>query len=262
MFRILTSLPPGMVRFTIVDPIGIGRNFGAFMHLADFDPGTGHQPGLDRSPADRGAAGRAGKPHGDRDPEVPAQRVRHDRGLQRRGRRGRRALSRAGRRRLSHQVRREGGRPAGRDRRRRRALRRARARRRRHRPRRCRPGFGLDDLRPALRPPDLDATAGWPGTIPTSARFPLALDPPPPAEFATRQIQKVGAAARDAKRVEVPFEFIAPPQDRVVDARQPLGHRRSPWARRARPSGRTWRSATEPPSTCSSPAAPGRANRP
>ena len=27
----------GQVRFTIVDPIGIGRNFGAFMHLADFD---------------------------------------------------------------------------------------------------------------------------------------------------------------------------------------------------------------------------------
>ncbi|MGC8640807.1 MAG: FtsK/SpoIIIE domain-containing protein, partial [Isosphaeraceae bacterium] len=38
MFRILTSLPPGMVRFTIVDPIGIGRNFGAFLHLADYDP--------------------------------------------------------------------------------------------------------------------------------------------------------------------------------------------------------------------------------
>ncbi len=37
MFRLLTSLPPGQVRFTIVDPIGIGRNFGAFMHLADFD---------------------------------------------------------------------------------------------------------------------------------------------------------------------------------------------------------------------------------
>ena len=28
MFRLLTSLPPGQVRFTIVDPIGIGRNFG------------------------------------------------------------------------------------------------------------------------------------------------------------------------------------------------------------------------------------------
>ena len=37
MFRLLTSLPPGQVRFTIIDPIGIGRNFGAFMHLADFD---------------------------------------------------------------------------------------------------------------------------------------------------------------------------------------------------------------------------------
>ena len=37
MFRLITSLPPGQVRFTIVDPIGIGRNFGAFMHLADFD---------------------------------------------------------------------------------------------------------------------------------------------------------------------------------------------------------------------------------
>src|SRR5438046_10273079 len=37
MFRLLTSLPPGQVRFTIIDPLGIGRNFGAFMHLADFD---------------------------------------------------------------------------------------------------------------------------------------------------------------------------------------------------------------------------------
>ena len=37
MLRFLTSLPPAQVRFTIVDPIGIGRNFGAFMHLADFD---------------------------------------------------------------------------------------------------------------------------------------------------------------------------------------------------------------------------------
>src|SRR5262249_45555566 len=37
MFRLLTSLPPGQVRFTIIDPIGIGRPFGAFMHLADFD---------------------------------------------------------------------------------------------------------------------------------------------------------------------------------------------------------------------------------
>ena len=46
MFRLLTSLPPGQVRFTIVDPIGIGRNFGAFMHLADFDGGVGDDGSL------------------------------------------------------------------------------------------------------------------------------------------------------------------------------------------------------------------------
>jgi hypothetical protein len=37
MFRFLTSLPPGKVRFTIVDPVGLGENFSAFMHLADYD---------------------------------------------------------------------------------------------------------------------------------------------------------------------------------------------------------------------------------
>lgn len=37
MLRLLTSLPPGKVRFTIIDPVGLGQNFSAFMHLADFD---------------------------------------------------------------------------------------------------------------------------------------------------------------------------------------------------------------------------------
>lgn len=37
MLRMLTSLPPGKVRFTILDPVGLGENFSAFMHLADFD---------------------------------------------------------------------------------------------------------------------------------------------------------------------------------------------------------------------------------
>ena len=37
MLRFLTSLPPGKVRFTIIDPIGLGQNFSAFMHLADYD---------------------------------------------------------------------------------------------------------------------------------------------------------------------------------------------------------------------------------
>ncbi len=37
MLHILTALPPGKVRFTIIDPVGLGENFSAFMHLADFD---------------------------------------------------------------------------------------------------------------------------------------------------------------------------------------------------------------------------------
>ncbi|MBN9118216.1 MAG: DNA translocase FtsK [Planctomycetes bacterium] len=37
MLRFLTGLPPGKVRFTIVDPVGLGDNFASFMHLADFD---------------------------------------------------------------------------------------------------------------------------------------------------------------------------------------------------------------------------------
>src|SRR5262249_4888078 len=37
MFRLLTALPPGKVRFTILDPVGLGENFAAFAHLADFD---------------------------------------------------------------------------------------------------------------------------------------------------------------------------------------------------------------------------------
>ena len=37
MMRLLTSLPPGKVRFTIIDPIGLGQNFAGFMHLADYN---------------------------------------------------------------------------------------------------------------------------------------------------------------------------------------------------------------------------------
>jgi energy-coupling factor transporter ATP-binding protein EcfA2 len=37
MLRMLTSMPPGKVRFAIVDPVGLGENFSAFMHLADYN---------------------------------------------------------------------------------------------------------------------------------------------------------------------------------------------------------------------------------
>lgn len=37
MLRLLTAVPPGKCRFTIIDPVGLGQNFAAFMHLADYD---------------------------------------------------------------------------------------------------------------------------------------------------------------------------------------------------------------------------------
>lgn len=37
MLRMFTAMPPGKVRFTILDPVGLGENFASFMHLADFD---------------------------------------------------------------------------------------------------------------------------------------------------------------------------------------------------------------------------------
>lgn len=37
MLRLLTTLPAGLVRFSLIDPAGLGESFGPFMHLADYD---------------------------------------------------------------------------------------------------------------------------------------------------------------------------------------------------------------------------------
>ena len=37
MLRFLTAIPAGKLRFTILDPSALGENFATFMHLADFD---------------------------------------------------------------------------------------------------------------------------------------------------------------------------------------------------------------------------------
>jgi ABC-type multidrug transport system fused ATPase/permease subunit len=36
MLRLFTSLPPGRVRFTILDPVGLGESFAGFMHAGDY----------------------------------------------------------------------------------------------------------------------------------------------------------------------------------------------------------------------------------
>ena len=37
MLRFLTAMPAGKVRFTVIDPVGLGEAFASFMHLADSD---------------------------------------------------------------------------------------------------------------------------------------------------------------------------------------------------------------------------------
>ena len=37
LLRLLTQLPPGTLRMTILDPVGLGESFGGFMHLTDYD---------------------------------------------------------------------------------------------------------------------------------------------------------------------------------------------------------------------------------
>ena len=39
ILRLLLSIPPGKVQFTLLDPVGLGENFAGFMHLEDERPG-------------------------------------------------------------------------------------------------------------------------------------------------------------------------------------------------------------------------------
>jgi hypothetical protein len=40
IFRLLSTTPPGKLNFTVFDPVGLGQNFSALMHLADYDDGS------------------------------------------------------------------------------------------------------------------------------------------------------------------------------------------------------------------------------
>jgi DNA segregation ATPase FtsK/SpoIIIE, S-DNA-T family len=213
MLRLLTALPAGQVRFTIIDPIGIGRNFGAFMHLADFDESlVNGQVWTDT----RDINDRLGElcAHMER---VTQKYLRNEYASieEYNAMAGEVAepyrivvvadfpanLDEKGMSRLASLV--TGGVNCG-----------------------ILTLLALDRDRPLPSDFDLDAvrhcafTLSWDegrGRLawgdPDFREFPLALDPAPPSDFATRIIHKAGAAAKQAKRVEVPFEFIAPAPD-------------------------------------------------
>nr|WP_303652500.1 FtsK/SpoIIIE domain-containing protein [Paludisphaera mucosa] len=208
MLRLLAGLPPGMVRFTIVDPIGLGRGFGAFMHLADFDEAlVNNQVWTDARQIEErlaeleahmelvtqkylrneypsieaynAAAGEVAEPY--RVLVVVDYPTKFDE----------KAASR-----LASIV--AGGPPCG-------VLTLIAVDEGREFPTGCR----LADLRPYC------TRLIWKGDSlawddPELGGYPFTADAPPVGETATRLIQRIGEAARAAKRVEVPFEFIAP----------------------------------------------------
>ena len=107
MLRFLTSIPRGQGPVHHHRPGRPGRELRRLHAPGRLPRAAGHQPDLDRADPHRAAADRPDRAHGERHPEVPAQRVRDDRGIQHHGRRGRRAVPRGGRRQLPDQLQRQ-----------------------------------------------------------------------------------------------------------------------------------------------------------
>jgi hypothetical protein len=213
MLRLLTSLPPAQIRFTIIDPIGIGRQFGAFMHLADFDGAlvTG-QVWTDPRQIDERLADLATHME-----TVTQKYLRNEyasieeyNAVAEEVAEPYRVLvvadfpakfdEKSAARLASIAA---GGVHCG-------VLTLIAADVSKPMP----TGFSLNELRPSCAHLTWDASAGrlvWDDR--DFGKYPVVLDQPPPGDFATREILKVGAAAKDAKRVEVPFSFITPPVD-------------------------------------------------
>jgi hypothetical protein len=211
MFRLLTSIPPGKARFTILDPVGLGQNFAAFMHLADYDEAlvasriwteTAH---IEQRLADLTAhmenviqkylrnqyqsiteynaqAGEVAEPFrilvvANFPVNFSVEAIRRLVSVVQSGPRcGITAL-------ISVDTRQP-----------------------------LPPGFDLADLEAhGVTLVHQDNRFVWKDT--DFGRFPLAIDPPPDAELCNRMLHEVGVKAREAARVEVPFEFIAPPPE-------------------------------------------------
>jgi hypothetical protein len=211
MLRLLTALPPGKARFTIIDPVGLGQNFSAFMHLADYDEAmVGSKiwtegPHIEQRLADltehmelviqkylrnqfetieeyNAQAGEVAEPFRflvvanfpSRFTSEAARRLL--------------AIASSGARCGVYTL------------------------------------ISLDQtqsLPQDFHLPDLELASvnlQWQGDRfvwedGDFSQFPLELDPPPDASFMTRLLQQVGLKAKEAGRVEVPFEFITPPAD-------------------------------------------------
>ncbi len=211
MLRLLTSLPAGAIRFTLVDPIGAGRNFGAFMHLADFDETLiGGQVWTEPRQIEEKLGELAG--HMER---VNQKYLRNEYATIQE------YNAAAGEVAEPYRVAVVADYPQGFDEK---SAGRLCAMAARGTPCGVLTLVALDRDRPLPHDAsheELCANAlvlSWNGNQltwndPDFGKFPLLLDSMPAAELSTRLVQRSAKEARDAKRVEVPFEFIAPSRD-------------------------------------------------
>jgi ABC-type multidrug transport system fused ATPase/permease subunit len=210
MLRLMTSLPPGKVRFTIIDPLGLGRSFAAFMHLADFDESlVTHRIWTEPDQIER---------------QLAALSEHMEKVLQKYLRNEYATIeeynAKAGELAEPFRVLVVADFPVHFDERAARRLQNILASGRRcgvlalvgvDLDRELPPNITLDALRPlATRLVWENGRLLW--KDPDLGPYPLELEKPPGADQATRLLHLMGDAARRASRVEVPFEFIAPPE--------------------------------------------------
>jgi hypothetical protein len=227
MLRFLTTLPPGKVRFTIIDPVGLGQNFAAFMHLADYDEAlvasriwteqahieqrltdlTGHMENvIQKYLRNQFESIEEYNTHAGEVAEPFRVLVVANFPANFNSEAARRLVSIAGsgaRCGVYTLITVDTKQPLPQ-------------------------GFDLIDLEQS------SVNLVWSGgrffwKDPDFEKYPLRLDGPPGADFCTQLMHQVGSRAKDASRVEVPFEFIAlPPEqwwkgDSRTGLRVPLG---------------------------------------
>lgn len=213
MLRFLTSIPPGKVRFTIIDPVGLGDNFAAFMHLADYDEQLvgariwTEASQIEKKLADLTAhmenviqkylrnqyksieeyneqAGEVAEPYrvlvvANFPTNFSTEAARRLVSIVNSG-------STCG---LYSLISIDAKAPLPQ-------------------------GFNLADLeQPAINLGWKDGSFQW--KDPDMSKFPLSIDQPPDTERLTQLVRVTGERSRDANRVEVPFEFVAPAPDEV-----------------------------------------------
>ena len=219
ILRLFTCLPPGRVRFTLIDPIGLGENFAGFMHAADYDESlvggriwtealhvqqrladlTDHMENViqkylrnefDSIEQYNRQAGELAEPYrflviADFPANFSDESARRLASIINSG-------PRCGVFTLIHYDARQALPPA----------------------------LHLEDLAAAalhLRADD-SPQPGFTWQDPVFCQFPLTLDDAPPEDLLTRLIHLVGAAAKQSARVEVPFAAIAPADSRLASA--------------------------------------------